>query len=76
LFNLLQKANISVANQVGRPTTNEFIKVEGQIVRVQVEEFCGVKKTKATTLLKGLCDKGIIVKIGVGKNTKYRVIEQ
>lgn len=52
----------------------QFIKVERLAAREQVEEFLSVKKTKATTLLKGLSEKGAIVKMGVGKNTKYRVL--
>ncbi len=53
----------------------QFIKVEKQVTREQVEEFLNVKKTKATKMLRELFEKGVIVKIGVGKNTKYRGLD-
>jgi len=71
-----------VVTKISSQLTNEedklyqFIKVEQQVAREQVEEFFNVKKTKAITLLKGLSEKGAIVKIGIGKDTKYRVIDR
>lgn len=41
------------------------------ITRLDVEQLLEVSTTSAVNLLKELCDLGIIVKKGAGKNTKY-----
>ncbi len=52
-----------------------YLKASNGIDRIEVENYMGVGKTKATNLLNQLLSKKRIIKVGVGKNTvyKYRV---
>jgi ATP-dependent DNA helicase RecG len=43
-----------------------------KVTRPEVEKYMGIKKTKATNLLKVLIDKNFIIKIGNGKSTYYK----
>lgn len=49
-----------------------YIKSTNRLSRVDIETYMGIGKTKATNLLNVLIDKGVIIKIGVGKNTYYK----
>ncbi|GAU77606.1 ATP-binding protein [Fusibacter sp. 3D3] len=49
-----------------------YIKSTNGISRAAVETYMSVGKTKATQLINDLIDKGVIIKVGVGKNTLYK----
>lgn len=49
-----------------------YIKSTKGISRLDTEKYMGIGKTKATNLINGLLDKDVIIKIGIGKNTKYK----
>ena len=49
-----------------------YIKSTKKINRADIEKYMGIGKTKATNLVNGLMNKGAVIKIGVGKNTKYK----
>ncbi|TAH60230.1 MAG: hypothetical protein EWM50_06775 [Gottschalkiaceae bacterium] len=43
----------------------------GRISRKEAEEILSLKKTQAVQVLGGLIDKGIIIRVGSGRNTAY-----
>ena len=50
-----------------------YIKSTKGISRNELEEYMGIKKTKATKLLNALLGYGVVIKIGTGKNTLYKI---
>lgn len=50
----------------------KYIKSTQGISRIDSEKYMGIGKTKATNLINGLLDKDVVIKIGIGKNTKYK----
>ncbi len=50
-----------------------YIKASEGIKRSEVEKFMNVGKTKATNLLNELVNKKYLIKVGVGKNTVYKI---
>ena len=51
----------------------DFIVEHGQITDVQVQELLGLKRTRAYTLMKQMCDVGIILSIGRGSEKRYLI---
>lgn len=49
----------------------EFIEENGEITEAEIGEILNVKRTRAYTLAKQMCDDGFIVSIGRGANKKY-----
>lgn len=49
----------------------DFIATQGFVTRGEVEKILSLGKTQSYTVLKRMCDKRILVKIGRGKDTKY-----
>lgn len=49
----------------------DFISRNGQITEAEIMELLGVKRTRAYTLAKQMCDEKLIVSIGRGANKKY-----
>lgn len=48
-----------------------FISRNGQITEAEIMELLGVKRTRAYTLVKQMCDENLIVSVGRGVNKKY-----
>lgn len=48
-----------------------FIKSAGRITRKEAEEILSLRKTQAVKTLGDMLDKGILLKVGAGRNTKY-----
>ena len=51
----------------------EFIKEHGEISRKQYVELAGISVRQANNDLSNLLDKKLLVKVGSGRNTKYKV---
>lgn len=51
--------------------TLDFISRNGQITEAEIMELLGVKRTRAYTLAKQMCDENLIVSVGRGVNKKY-----
>ena len=49
----------------------DFISGNGQITEAEIMELLGVKRTRAYTLAKQMCDEKLIVSVGRGANKKY-----
>lgn len=49
----------------------DFILKNGQITEAEIMELLGVKRTRAYTVAKQMCDENLIVAVGRGKNKKY-----
>ena len=49
----------------------DFISKNGQITEAKIMELLGVKRTRAYTVVKQMCDEKLIVAVGRGKNKKY-----
>lgn len=43
----------------------------GQITEVEIMNLLGVKRTRAYTVAKQMCDENLIIVVGRGKNKKY-----
>lgn len=49
----------------------DLISRNGQITEAEIMDLLGVKRTRAYTLAKQMCDKKLIVSVGRGVNKKY-----
>lgn len=49
----------------------DFISKKGQITEVEIMNLLGVKRTRAYTVAKQMCDENLIIAVGRGKNKKY-----
>lgn len=49
----------------------KFVKSTGRITRKEAEEILSLKKTQTVQILGGMLDKGVLLKVGVGRNTSY-----
>ncbi len=49
----------------------EYVKSTGRITRKEAEEILSLKKTQTVQILRDMLDKGILIKIGAGRNTSY-----
>lgn len=49
----------------------DFISKNGQITEAKIMELLGVKRTRAYTVAKQMCDENLIIVVGRGKNKKY-----
>lgn len=49
----------------------DYISKKGQITEAEIMELLGVKKTRAYTVAKQMCDDNLIVTVGRGVNKKY-----
>ncbi|RGG84559.1 transcriptional regulator [Ruminococcus sp. AF17-11] len=49
----------------------DFISKKGQITEVEIMNLLGVKRTRAYTVAKQMCDENLIIVVGRGKNKKY-----
>lgn len=49
----------------------DFIFKKGQITEVEIMNLLGVKRTRAYTVAKQMCDENLIIVVGRGKNKKY-----
>lgn len=49
----------------------DFISRNGQITEAEIMELLGVKRTRAYTLAKQMCDENLIISVGRGVNKKY-----
>lgn len=49
----------------------KFVKSAGRITRKEAEEILSLKKTQTVQVLGKMLDKGILLKIGAGRNTSY-----
>ncbi len=49
----------------------KFIKTAGRITRREAEEILSLKKTQTVQVLGEMLDRGILLKIGAGRNTNY-----
>jgi ATP-dependent DNA helicase RecG len=57
----------------GDKSIMEYIKKSGFITRLEAEKILKLGKTQTYTVLRRMCDSGVLVKIGRGKDTKYVV---
>ena len=48
-----------------------FISKNGQITEAEIMELLGVKRTRAYTVAKQMCDESLIIAVGRGENKKY-----
>ena len=49
----------------------DYISKNGQITEAEIMELLGVKRTRAYTVAKQMCDENLIVAVGRGINKKY-----
>ena len=49
----------------------DYISKNGQITEAKIMELLGVKRTRAYTVAKQMCDENLIVSVGRGVNKKY-----
>lgn len=49
----------------------DLISRNGQITEAEIMDLLGVKRTRAYTLAKQMCDEKLIVPVGRGVNKKY-----
>ena len=49
----------------------DYISKNGQITEAEIMELLGVKRTRAYTIAKQMCDENMIVAVGRGVNKKY-----
>lgn len=49
----------------------DYISKNGQITEAEIMELLGVKRTRAYTVAKQMCDENLIVSVGRGVNKKY-----
>ena len=49
----------------------DYISKNGQITEAEIMELLGVKRTRAYTVAKQMCDENLIVAVGRGVNKKY-----
>lgn len=49
----------------------DFISKNGQITEAEIMELLGIKRTRAYTVAKQMCDENLIVAVGRGTNKKY-----
>ena len=49
----------------------DFVKEHGLITRADVERILGIKKGKAYSMLKKLCERGLLLQSAEGRNTTY-----
>ena len=49
----------------------DFISQNGQITEAEIMKLLGVKRTRAYTVAKQMCDENLIVAVGRGVNKKY-----
>jgi len=49
----------------------KFVKSAGRITRKEAEEILSLKKTQSAQVLREMLDKGILLKVGAGRNTSY-----
>ena len=53
----------------------DFISKKGQITEAEIMELLGVKRTRAYTVAKQMCDENLIIAVGRGANKKYIAID-
>ncbi len=66
--------NMNVSSKELTATQSEivgYLEINSEITRVEIEKLLGVKLTRANAIIKEMLGKGIIIKVGNGKNTKY-----
>lgn len=51
----------------------EFIKSKGSVTRPDIDRLLNISQSTSGRLLKRLCEKGLIKKLGSGKNSKYSI---
>ncbi len=77
---ILPNMNRAAAKDSGMTVTEQmqkildYIEEKGQMAEAEIQELLGVKKTRAFTLAKQMCDKGLIRAEGRGDSKKYRKI--
>ena len=49
----------------------KFVKFTGRITRKKAEEILSLKKTQTVQVLGRMVDKGVLIKVGAGRNTSY-----
>ena len=49
----------------------DFISKNGQITEAEIMELLSVKRTRAYTIAKQMCDDNLIIAVGRGVNKKY-----
>ncbi|MFA6782775.1 MAG: ATP-binding protein, partial [Sedimentibacter sp.] len=49
----------------------KYVKSTGRIIRKEAEGILSLKKTQTVQILGGMVDKGVLLKIGAGRNTNY-----
>ena len=63
--------NLIVQPGIVDDVSPEHISKNGQITEAEIMELLGVKRTRAYTVAKQMCDENLIVAVGRGKNKKY-----
>lgn len=54
----------------------EYIKDNGEITETEIGEMLNVKRTRAFTIAKQMCDDGFIAVTGRGADKKYRILRE
>ena len=49
----------------------KYVKSTGRIIRKEAAGILSLKKTQTVQILGGMVDKGVLLKIGAGRNTNY-----
>jgi ATP-dependent DNA helicase RecG len=49
-----------------------FIRSSQGVNRMELEEYMGIRKTKATKVLNDLLGMGAVIKVGSGRDTRYK----
>ncbi len=52
-------------------TIINYITEHGQISEAQIQDVLNIRKTRAYTIAKKMCDKGLIISVGRGSQKKY-----
>lgn len=54
----------------------ELLRVKKEITRPDLEKLCNISQATAIVILRKLLKKGILIKVGLGKNLKYILSDQ
>ncbi|MFI3228180.1 MAG: putative DNA binding domain-containing protein [Clostridia bacterium] len=66
--------NMNIASKVlteSQKKVVEYLEINSEITRSDIEKLLNIKTTRANTIIKELLSLGIILKISSGKNSKY-----
>ena len=70
-FNTMEQNNNKKDESQNEKKVLVFIKQKGWITRCDVEELLGISPSSALRFIKNMVERGILIKLGKGKEVKY-----